>query len=181
MSGPKLAHHCQRRKYDLPRAIWGPICRLDHYWPGFTGLHDKVFIAGCYNASGVARGTRMGRLRVDKAMHEPSPLLETTMAITKPTRIPPRPFFDIGMWGRMRLDRYAGKNERLKTERVRTAIETSRSKKRSKNFPVLLSAKVLSPHTALGFAIDICVRYSPTKENTSLLLITALFAGDASL
>lgn len=116
----------ERRKVHmnglLKRFPWlGRDC-IDYTWSGnlgisrnskpiFTDIEDKIFVAGAYNASGVARGTSMGRLIVDKAMHEPSHLLETTMAITKPTKIPPRPFFDIGVRGRMAIERRAGQSE----------------------------------------------------------------------
>jgi len=77
----------------------------------FEVIDNTIFIAGCYNASGVARGTSMGRLIVDMALREPSELLDQVRAITPATRIPPRPFFDLGVRARLAVERWQGRGE----------------------------------------------------------------------
>ncbi|MDQ7069513.1 MAG: FAD-binding oxidoreductase [Rhodobacterales bacterium] len=95
---------------------------IEHTWSGnlgisrnskpvFEAIDNTIFIAGCYNASGVARGTSMGRFIVDMALREPSDLLDRLRAITPATRIPPRPFFDVGVRARLAMERWQGRGE----------------------------------------------------------------------
>ncbi len=89
----------------------GNICISKNSKPVFAKLSDNVFATGCYNASGVSKGSIMGRLIVDHAFKEPSDLLDMAMSIPKPDRIPPRPIFDIGVKARLAFDRVKGKSE----------------------------------------------------------------------
>ncbi|MFK8402866.1 NAD(P)/FAD-dependent oxidoreductase [Pseudomonas sp. BGr12] len=61
------------------------------------GLHA---VAGC-NGSGVARGTLWGRLLVEMAVGDSSPVLADVLAQASPGYLPPSPFFDIGASLRM--------------------------------------------------------------------------------
>ncbi|WP_152223404.1 FAD-binding oxidoreductase [Pseudomonas sp. SCB32] len=61
------------------------------------GLHA---VAGC-NGSGVARGTLWGRLLVEMAAGDSSPVLADVLAQASPGYLPPSPFFDIGASLRM--------------------------------------------------------------------------------
>ncbi|MBL4749270.1 MAG: FAD-binding oxidoreductase [Amylibacter sp.] len=89
----------------------GNICVSANSKPVFRKLSNNIFAAGCYNASGVARGTIMGRLIVDLAMDVPSTLLDTANSLPKPSWIPPRPLFDIAAKTRMAFERAKGKSE----------------------------------------------------------------------
>lgn len=98
---------------DAIEYTWsGNICVSANAKPVFGKLSDNIFAAGCYNASGVARGTIMGRLIIDLAMDAPSALLDTVNSLAKPGWIPPRPFFDIAARIRMGFERAKGKSER---------------------------------------------------------------------
>jgi len=89
----------------------GTICVSRNSKPVFGAVSDRVFAAGCYNASGVSRGTVMGKLIAELALREPSDLLDKALSIRKPDWIPPRPFFDIVAKARMALERFKGHTE----------------------------------------------------------------------
>ncbi len=98
---------------DAIEYTWsGNICVSANSKPVFSKLSNNIFASGCYNASGVARGTIMGRLIVDLAMDAPSALLDTANSLSKPSWIPPRPLFDIAAKTRMAFERAKGKSER---------------------------------------------------------------------
>ena len=89
----------------------GNICISQNSKPVLANLSDAVFVAGCYNASGVSRGTIMGKLIVDLATKEPSGLLDKALSLRKPNWIPPRPFFDLGAQARMIFEKFKARNE----------------------------------------------------------------------
>lgn len=98
---------------DAIEYTWsGNICVSANSKPVFSKLSGSIFAAGCYNASGVARGTIMGRLIADFAMNAPSALLDTANSLSEPSWIPPRPFFDMAAKARMAFERAKGKSER---------------------------------------------------------------------
>ena len=98
---------------DAIEYTWsGNICVSANSKPVFSKLSDTMFAAGCYNASGAARGTIMGRLIADLTMNAPSELLDTANSLSEPSWIPPRPFFDMAAKTRMALERAKGKSER---------------------------------------------------------------------
>ncbi len=97
---------------DAIEYTWsGNICVSANSKPVFSKLSNNIFASGCYNASGVARGTIMGRLIVDLALGAPSALLDTINSLQKPSWIPPRPLFDIAAKTRMACERAKGKTE----------------------------------------------------------------------
>jgi len=97
---------------DAIEYTWsGTICISRNSKPVFTSLSDKIFVAGCYNASGVSRGTIMGKLIIDLAMGAPSALLDSALSLSKPAWIPPRPFFDVGAKIKMAMARASGRSE----------------------------------------------------------------------
>ncbi len=97
---------------DAVEYTWsGNICVSANSKPVFSKLSNNIFASGCYNASGVARGTIMGRLIVDLALAEPSALLDTANSLQEPSWIPPRPLFDIAAKTRMAFERAQGKSE----------------------------------------------------------------------
>ncbi len=89
----------------------GSICISRNSKPVFEENAPGLFLCGGYNASGLSRGTIMGRLIADLALKEPSDLLQDAMGLEKPTLIPPRPFFDFGVKLRMASDRKAALSE----------------------------------------------------------------------
>jgi glycine/D-amino acid oxidase-like deaminating enzyme len=97
---------------DAIEYTWsGNICVSANSTPVFSKLSNNIFASGCYNASGVARGTIMGQLIVDLALAAPSTLLDTANSLSEPSWIPPRPLFDIAAKTRMAFERAKGKTE----------------------------------------------------------------------
>ncbi len=79
--------------------------------PAFAAVSDRIFVAGGYNASGVARGSIMGRLIADLANGEPSDLLDHALSLTPPTDMPPPPLLGFGIKARIAWERIAARGE----------------------------------------------------------------------
>lgn len=89
----------------------GNICISRNSKPVFEQSQPGLYLCGGYNASGVSRGTIMGRLIADLALGGQSELLSDALNLIKPNLIPPRPFFDIGARLRLFGERKAAQSE----------------------------------------------------------------------
>ncbi len=97
---------------DCIEYTWsGHICISRNAKPDFGTVTAGLYVAGCYNASGVARGTIMGRLIADHAVGVTSKLLDAAHLLARPAILPPRPFFDLGALLKMSLLRKRGAGE----------------------------------------------------------------------
>lgn len=96
---------------------------IDYSWSGTIGISRNskpvfeeaapgLFLCGCYNASGVSRGTIMGRLISDLTLGASSSLLDDVLTLKKPNLIPPRPLFDPVARVKLHLERSAALTER---------------------------------------------------------------------
>ncbi len=105
------------------RFPWLSTDAIAHSWSGSIGvsrnskpvfgeIREGLYAAGCYNGAGVSRGTILGKLIADMALGNTSELLSETLALTKPPRMPPRPFFDVGVHARLAYERITGASER---------------------------------------------------------------------
>jgi glycine/D-amino acid oxidase-like deaminating enzyme len=90
----------------------GTICISRNSKPVFEEIAPGLFLCGGYNASGVSRGTIMGRLASDLALGVSSSLLDDVLALKKPNLIPPRPFFYPLAKVRLHIERSAALTER---------------------------------------------------------------------
>ena len=90
----------------------GTICISRNSKPVFEENSPGLFLCGGYNASGVSRGTIMGRLASDLALGVSSSLLDNVLALKKPNLIPPRPFFYPLAKMRLHIERSAALTER---------------------------------------------------------------------
>ncbi|WP_293576735.1 FAD-binding oxidoreductase [Phaeobacter sp.] len=90
----------------------GSICISRNAKPVFEQSQPGLFLCGGYNASGVSRGSIMGKLIADYACGQDNPLLSDALSLIKPNLIPPRPFFDFGVKLRMAAERRAARPER---------------------------------------------------------------------
>ena len=90
----------------------GTICISRNAKPVFERSQPGLYLCGCYNASGVSRGTIMGKLIADLALGEQSDLLDEALTLVKPTLLPPRPFLDIGARLRLSAERKNARTER---------------------------------------------------------------------
>ena len=64
----------------------------------FEKLSDNLFYAGCYNGSGITKGTAFGMSMAEFACDQKSELLTDCLETAKASWLPPKPFLDIGVW-----------------------------------------------------------------------------------
>ena len=77
----------------------------------FEKIDDNIFVAGCYNGSGIGVGTLFGEQIVIKASNEHSKEIEIIEARKKPTWLPPQPFLNLGVKARLLYERIRAKSE----------------------------------------------------------------------
>jgi glycine/D-amino acid oxidase-like deaminating enzyme len=89
---------------DLITDTWmGVITLSQNFAPGFGQHSANVFTAVCQNGVGVTKGTISGLLAADLATGQDNPLLTDMLALGQPTRLPPRPFLDLGVRAKIKL------------------------------------------------------------------------------
>lgn len=96
---------------DFEYSWSGNVCISRNSKPVFEQIKDNLFLAGCYNAGGIAMGSLFGKLIVDYALNQPSDELSQVLNQEKPAMLPPRPFFDIGLQTRLAFNRFRGRVE----------------------------------------------------------------------
>jgi glycine/D-amino acid oxidase-like deaminating enzyme len=80
---------------------------FEYAWSGVEGIsrngtnffgrqHDKLYLAGGYNGSGVSRGTAFGAALADYASGGQSALIDDCLACAPASYLPPRPLLDVG-------------------------------------------------------------------------------------
>ena len=71
----------------------------------FEKIDSNIFVAGCYNGSGIGVGTLFGEQIAIKASNEQSIEMQIIESRSKPTFLPPQPFLDIGVRARLVYER----------------------------------------------------------------------------
>jgi len=89
----------------------GYVCVSKNGAPGFGQVAPNVYTAICQNSGGVTRGTIAGILAADKACGEDNPLISDIEKQGEPSKVPPRPFLDLGVHTKMAWDWYANRDE----------------------------------------------------------------------
>ena len=77
----------------------------------FEKIDDNIFVAGCYNGSGIGVGTLFGEQIAIKASNEYSKEIAIIEARNKPTWLPPQPFLNIGIRSRLIYERLRSRSE----------------------------------------------------------------------
>lgn len=80
--------------------------------PGFGEAAPGVFTAVCQNGPGVTNGTIGGLLAADLASGRDNPLIPVLQRFGTPSRVPPRPFYDLGVKARWLKELWRGRTER---------------------------------------------------------------------
>ena len=70
-----------------------------------------MFVAGCYNGSGIGVGTLFGEQIAIKASGESCEEINIIESRNKPTWLPPQPFLNIGVKGRLIYERFRSKKD----------------------------------------------------------------------
>ncbi len=106
----------KKRFPELPDNIiqssWsGIVSRTRNSSQIFEKIDNNIFVAGCYNGSGIGVGTLFGEQIAIKASNENTTEIETIEARNKPTRLPHDPFLSLGVRARLIYERFRAKSE----------------------------------------------------------------------
>ncbi len=97
---------------DIIQSSWsGIVSRTRNSSQIFEKIDNNVFVAGCYNGSGIGVGTLFGEQIAIKASEENTKEIETIEARNKPTWLPPQPFLDLGVKTRLIYERLRARSE----------------------------------------------------------------------
>ena len=97
---------------DIIHSSWsGIVSRTRNSSQIFEKLDDNVFVAGCYNGSGIGVGTLFGEQIAIKASNEHSDEMEIIETRKKPTWLPPQPFLGLGVRARLIYERIRARSE----------------------------------------------------------------------
>ena len=97
---------------NIIQSTWsGIVSRTRNSSQIFEKIDDNIFVAGCYNGSGIGVGTLFGEQIAIKASNEHTNEIETIEARSKPTWLPPQPFLDLGVKAKLMYERFRAKSE----------------------------------------------------------------------
>ena len=97
---------------DIIQSSWsGIVSRTRNSSQIFEKIDENIFVAGCYNGSGIGVGTLFGEQIAIKASNENSKEIETIEARSKPTWLPPEPFLSLGVKTRLIYERIKARTE----------------------------------------------------------------------
>ena len=97
---------------DIIQSSWsGIVSRTRNSSQIFEKIDQNIFVAGCYNGSGIGVGTLFGEQIAIKASNENTKEIETIEARSKPTWLPPQPFLDLGVKVRLMYERLRARSE----------------------------------------------------------------------
>ena len=97
---------------DIIQSSWsGIVSRTRNSSQIFEKIDQNIFVAGCYNGSGIGVGTLFGEQIAIKASNENSKEIETIEARNKPTWLPPDPLLSLGVKTRLIYERLRARSE----------------------------------------------------------------------
>ena len=97
---------------DIIESSWsGIVSRTRNSSQIFEKIDKNIFVAGCYNGSGIGVGTLFGEQIALKASNENTNEIETIEARNKPTWLPPEPFLSLGVKTRLIYERLRARSE----------------------------------------------------------------------
>ena len=97
---------------DIIQSTWsGIVSRTRNSSQIFEKIKDNIFVAGCFNGSGIGVGTLFGEQIAIKAIGESSSEIKTIENINKPTWLPPEPFLSLGVKSRLIYERFRARSE----------------------------------------------------------------------
>ena len=97
---------------DIIQSTWsGIVSRTRNSSQVFEKIDNNIFVAGCYNGSGIGVGTLFGEQIAIKASNENTKEIETIETRNKPTKLPPDPFLSLGVKTRLIYERIRARSE----------------------------------------------------------------------
>jgi glycine/D-amino acid oxidase-like deaminating enzyme len=92
---------------DIIKSSWsGVVSRTRNGSQIFEKIANNIFVAGCYNGSGIGVGTLFGEQIAIKANNESSNEISIIEKSNKPTWLPPQPFLNFGIKTRLMYERF---------------------------------------------------------------------------
>jgi glycine/D-amino acid oxidase-like deaminating enzyme len=97
---------------DIIESSWsGIVSRTRNSSQIFEKIDKNIFVAGCYNGSGIGVGTLFGEQIAIKASNEHTKEIEIIESRNKPTWLPPQPFLNIGIKTRLLYEHIIARSE----------------------------------------------------------------------
>ena len=97
---------------DIIETTWsGVVCRSRNSSQLFEKIDDDIFVAGCYNGSGIGNGVLFGEQIALKASSENTKEIGIIENRVKPTWLPPQPFLNLGIRARLFYERFKANSE----------------------------------------------------------------------
>ncbi len=97
---------------DIIESSWsGVVSRTRNSSQIFEKIDENIFVAGCYNGSGIGVGTLFGEQIAIKASNQTTSEIEIIERKNKPTLLPPQPFLNLGVKTRLIYERIKAKSE----------------------------------------------------------------------
>ena len=97
---------------DIIETTWsGVVCRSRNSSQLFEKIDNDIFVAGCYNGSGIGNGVLFGEQIALKASRENTKEISIIENRVKPTWLPPQPFLNLGIRARLFYERFKAKSE----------------------------------------------------------------------
>jgi len=97
---------------DIIQSSWsGIVSRSRNSSQIFEKIEPNIFVAGCYNGSGIGVGTLFGEQIAIKASNEHSEEIQIIEKRSKPTWLPPQPFLNFGIKTRLIYERIRARSE----------------------------------------------------------------------
>jgi len=97
---------------DIIESSWsGVVSRTSNSSQIFDKINDNIYVAGCYNGSGIGVGTLFGEQIAIKASGGTSPEINIINIKKKPTWLPPQPFLNLGVKARLIYERLKANTE----------------------------------------------------------------------
>ena len=91
---------------NIIQSTWsGIVSRTRNSSQIFEKIRENIFVAGCYNGSGIGVGTLFGEQIALKANNENTKEIEIIEKRKRPTWLPPEPFLKLGVKSRLLYER----------------------------------------------------------------------------
>jgi glycine/D-amino acid oxidase-like deaminating enzyme len=92
---------------NIIESSWsGVVSRTRNSSQIFEKIDNNIFVAGCYNGSGIGVSTLFGEQIAIKASNEKSNEINIIESRKKPTWLPPQPFLNLGVRTRLIYERF---------------------------------------------------------------------------
>ena len=97
---------------DIVEHSWsGIVCRSGNSSQIFEKIDKNIYVAGCYNGSGIGAGTLFGEQIAIMASNQQSNEIEAINKRKKPNWLPPQPILNIGIYTRLAYERIKARSE----------------------------------------------------------------------